>query len=500
MRTTVTLPVLFLTILCAAQHDYRLNTDVAIRGHQLARSDAGDLYTVVERRYGNDSTTVEVRPGGPPGVQPGHAFRLQFPVTWVNSAAALDDGVLVAGTNRSALVQPCLFKAGADGAMEWYHHFDDLAHGQDQLVELITAGDAFAVYSYPGGTYRDGVYRINGTSAGPTDAVHVSTGGHEFRVSAAAATNGAEHLVGGSIYPMGSQNTKDVLLMRTDPNGASWMRSYDMGSSAPIAQSESVGDIIRLVDGNHLVIGTYSDNSNVLQGFLMKVDGDGTVLWCKRYTNGNGGLLLSSAYEYPDGTLAVSGGNSALQGMLLFVDASGGSPSTQTYNNTGSSATSLLSTFTLADEVRLRAGTGGQLLFDAQCDMVQGPVVIATDHDPVVTTVGFSAEVVVPGTWDPTYQERSTVMEWEVSCLTERIGEQEGAAPLVAYPVPTNGAVRLAGDVRNGDAVEVRSMLGRVVRRTRYMGQVDLSALPAGAYVLINERTGMRVRVVRDQH
>ena len=81
--------------------------------------------------------------------------------------------------------------------------------------------------------------------------------------------------------------------------------------------------------------------------------------------------------------------------------------------------------------------------------------------------------------------------------------ESDPAVPevLAIYPNPTRGPVHLKGSITRGSTIEVRDLLGVVVRSVRYEGmgdpRVDLGGLAAGVY-MVSARTAagdMAVRV-----
>jgi uncharacterized repeat protein (TIGR01451 family) len=81
--------------------------------------------------------------------------------------------------------------------------------------------------------------------------------------------------------------------------------------------------------------------------------------------------------------------------------------------------------------------------------------------------------------------------------------EREPVAPaaITIYPNPTRGMAYLRGKIARGSTVEVRDMLGRVVRSVRYEGggdvPVDLGGLGAGVYMISAGEAVARVMLVR---
>lgn len=377
----------------------------------------GDQLAICDRAFGYDSSRVEfVWNNSAMQVTDAVSHRLHMPLTFLNSAVALNDGYLVAGGNYySGGTMPFLLKTDPDGAVEWYRYFSNLGDQQDQVMRALPRGAEFTAYTYPGGTYTTAVHRIEGEATGTTfSAMRIAApAGITFRLyEALQLTAPMEHLLGGT----GNSNvmppvTRDALLMRTDASGGAWMKLYDIGVGSQI---EDLNGVQPTADGNFLCAGYYTTGGSGFEGFVMKVDPVGAVLWCRKYMDSSGGLMLYQAKETGSGEILVSGENGAYQGMLLRLDASGAPLSSERFINdrlrrfqqtaAGWILTGLASLLELGPD-----GTG--------CDFASTPLVTSVAYTPTVTPITLTNTAFTPTTAALNHYDRAPELGWAQTCI-----------------------------------------------------------------------------------
>ena len=497
------LSALFLSAATFAQQDWRLEPMNSARGFIPIDLGSGSTAYAIDRNFGFDSSYVELMwTDAQQNVTNARSHRLFLPLTFLNDFEALDDGYLVAGASIGFSNYPFLFRTDLQGDAVWYQGLINLDHFQDQLLGLFTEGNEFTTYTYPGGTYRDGVYRFDGSVAqGFASGVDITTPSTtKFRVYDGCTTAVSDvHLMCGAGYANDSSQTKNVLLMKVGPAGATWMKWYDMGANG--TQIEDVNQVLPLADGNFLAVGAYSVN-NVFHGFVMKVDDTGSVIWTRRYEDTAGALLFASAIELPNGDLAVSGTDENYKGMLLRLGAAGDVQWARQYQAGGIPGTHILDRLRPAYPSGYWVQSGSrQLYLDsalAGCDLVDVFTVQDAPWSIVPVAVTFNNVLVLPDTLDFTHSARMPIHSWVSSCIVNGVEEQRSTDVITAYPDPTDGPLFLNGyALRSGAWVVVRDAMGREVLRTRYQGQLDLGGLPSGSYLLEFPELEVRLRVVK---
>lgn len=97
-------------------------------------------------------------------------------------------------------------------------------------------------------------------------------------------------------------NAGDVLLVKLDANGAiEWQKMYEATTNDYPYAMETTSD------GGYAIAGISSNFSVSNNGFLIKIDGSGNVLWHKTYQYISSGFL-TSIQETPDGGFIAAGG------------------------------------------------------------------------------------------------------------------------------------------------------------------------------------------------
>jgi hypothetical protein len=107
-------------------------------------------------------------------------------------------------------------------------------------------------------------------------------------------TNDGNYLITGYSQSFGGGDM-DVYLVKISPSGSLiWQKTY-IGWG-----NEEAREIIKSADGNYIIVGSTNSNLPSQDAFLMKVDGDGAVIWIKYY-GGSGKEFGNSVKQCSDG-------------------------------------------------------------------------------------------------------------------------------------------------------------------------------------------------------
>ncbi len=285
----------------------------------------GNVVYACERKFGYDSSRVELLFTAPDHSLTGSvSYRLQTPLTLLQHAGGLDDGFLLSGITYASF--PFLLKTGTDGAVQWYSWMDNLPDFQDGIAQVVPRGAAFTAYSSKSGPTNHSVCRIEGNSAGNAWSgvrMFAPTGVSFAVMEARATTDPMEQMIGGTSFLDAEPYDRKAMVMRTNAAGALWMKWYEMAPST-IAQSEEIYSIKPTADGNYICAGYVNTGASTYEGFVLKIDPAGGVIWCKRYTDTSGGLFFSAITELPGGALLVAGEDFYYMGMALVLSPMGG--------------------------------------------------------------------------------------------------------------------------------------------------------------------------------
>ena len=423
------------------------------------------------------------------------SYRLASPLAFMNTAAKLDDGFLVGGISYSGS-QPFILKTDNAGDMDWCYHIDGLV-GNDQIIQLLGYGSDFTAYTYPGGTYSDRVYRLNGSAAGtiPSGLEMQATDGSVFRMYSGLATTGSELICGTGKSALDPTNT-DVMMANVGGGGVLWMMLYDLGGTGGV--EDAISAELR-ADGTAISAGYYFNDPDP-EGFLLNVDPTGTVIWCKTYSSANG-LLLNAVHELADGTLLAAGSDGSGQGVLLKLSTTGDPIWTKRYAS--SLGSDIFQRFHVNDLGGLKLyGTVSDIGLDpdgASCDFVDIAQVIAFAQTPVVTSAPLAPRMLAPST--PNLVSFNSVPEiaWIETCVLNAVEEQAMNVPLVAYPIPTSGMLWLGdpGQVAPNERIILRDITGKTLIDREYADGIDLTMLLPGTYLCSVPRTSQRVRLIK---
>ncbi len=489
------------------QMNYQISPANATRAIRPVDLGGGNTLYACERAFGWDSSYVELLFTAPDHtVIDAVAYRMATPLTFLYNASALDDGFLLCGLSYGDF--PFVMKTSVTGAVQWYSWMDNLPAlaFHDQVVRVVPRGTDFTAYTARGGMYSPYVYRLEGTSTGTgwSGVAITAPTGIQVRVyEALRTTDPMVHLTAGSGYDNADPQNMKAMVMRTSGIGSDWMKLYDMAPSAT-SQTEDVYSLCPTLDGNYLCAGYVTTGPATFEGFIMKIDALGAVIWCQRYSDTSGGLLLSAVTELPGGDLLVAGEDAYYQGMVLNLSSTGGLIQARRYQPGGGGieltddffANTLGELKLMTQDKAITFSSGG-----ASCDFVDVGTVSASVYAPTVTTHLMTNTPFTPTTQSMNTFPRTPALSWSQTCVISGVVEEElPGSELIAYPVPSNGRVFLKGriPIARSERVLVRDLAGAVVREARYEDGLDLRDLATGAYLLEIPERHMRVLVMME--
>lgn len=129
-------------------------------------------------------------------------------------------------------------------------------------------------------------YLVKTDSAGTILWSKLYGGNDEDKPYAMAETNDGGFVICGTSRSFPSQNTIVTLIVRTDANGDTiWSKHYDGGLTYSYGQ-----DIKSLSNGNFIIAGyNWASSTGGDDPMLMEIDSAGNVLWAKKYDHPGGG-------------------------------------------------------------------------------------------------------------------------------------------------------------------------------------------------------------------
>lgn len=475
-------------------HNYSLPPGATRKFLPLDQGSGASVY-VCDRAFGYDSSRVELLwTDAEQTTLLSVSHRLVYPLTFLNDAVKLDDGFLIAGGDYSSFgTLPFLLKIDLTGSVEWYGYFDNFGtFDQDQIVQVLSRGNAYTAYSYKGGTYDDHIYRVEGVPDGAAYTGQRITADAQFRMYTAMATaDPLRHLVGGTGTPTATPGNIHAMLMMNG-GGTTWMKYYDLGGD----YIEDIYGITATSDGNYVACGHATLNSSFF-GVVLKVDPQGDVIWCRKLYDQSGGLQLSAVHELANGELLVCGTNGNYIGALAKLDATGFPVSARWF------ADDRLQRFAMNGSTLLVCGAYNRVELDAGgegCGFTDVNNLTDTTFTPSVISLSPTVTTTTPTTTSLTAQPRTPELAMAAGCIWSGVNENVAEGPISAYPVPTDRFVRLGGSsgLNARERIVLFDALGAVRYDGAYGDGVDLRALPPGVYVCTVPRLARMARVMKE--
>ncbi|MCC6576230.1 MAG: T9SS type A sorting domain-containing protein [Flavobacteriales bacterium] len=465
----------------------------------------GNTLFFSERAFGWDSSRVVLHFTGPDhALLDATAFRGHSPNTFLLDAEALDTGYVLCGSQNSAgLSYAFITRLSATGAVVWSRSLDDIGgvnFFQDQVSTLIPVGEDFTAYTDRAGGMAGGSFRFFGDADGSTWTAQKLTApaGVLYNIFGGQDPGNNEHSLFGTGAMAANDEDRSLMAMQADLAGVAWMKFYDM---LPTDGTENALARLPLAGGGSVLAGALATGPSTNEGCLLELAPDGSVLWCKRYADASGGLVLAAVVERPGGGLFAAGADADYRAMLLELDDDGDLVTAYRYEPPTPSF-EVVQGFQVNDIGQLRLITRDKvlgLLPGDLCEFVEVTTVTAAAHTPTITTHAVGTSVHVPVTTVLTAPLRANDLAWELTCVVGATGEVNGPDAALAWPNPTEAVVHLgaAGALGPGEPVVVRDAPGRLLVAGTYGTGIDLANLPPGMYLVEVPRTGLRARVMR---
>lgn len=487
-----------------AQTNYQLDPTGASQGVQPLDLGGGGTLYICERKFGWDSTHVALLNTAPDHTLNGaSAFRGHSWVTFLNDADPLGTGYALCGSQSSAgLSYAFITHLTGTFATDWSRSIDGIngvGFFQDQIAAVIPSGSSFTAYTKRGGMLASGSYRLFGEESGATwnGQAMTAPAGVLYNVSGAIASATDEHTLYGAGAFDPTNWDRSLMLMRTDLTGATWMKFYDMLASSSTSQAEETFSLIPTSDGNFLLAAYFSTGASTFEGCLLKLAGDGSVLWCRRYADASGGLTLKTVVELPGGGLMVAGEDAFYHAMVLDLQADGTLVGARRYQIAGD----VVQRFHINSLGGLKLLTQDKVItFNSaseSCDFVAVSTVTSMPHTPTITTHVMTNAPFTPTTTVLSTPVRTNDLSWTPTCVVNGVQEPGPVAGSLVHPVPTARTAHIAG-LHADERVIVRDIAGAVRFDGGYGDGVDMRDWPAGAYFCEVPRVGWRLRLVRE--
>ena len=426
--------------------------------------------------------------------------------------AQLNDGFVIGGGGLSSGPEnlPFLVKVGMNGNLEWSGSFSSLSWDQISMKKILSSGNSFTAYSSYAYTYTGGcgfppgnqIYRVKGESTGTVwGGLLISTAKQNNIAVFEAMEIGDHHVLCGIGSGVGGER---LMLMSAGDSGAVWINYYDMANGQ--MDIEFAPNMASTADGAVVLVGSWMGDDWIYRSTVVKVDLEGAPIWSVELENANGGLVVRSIHELPDGDL-LAVGYTTTDGweyvvVVIRLTALGDIIWQKTFEGAQDSGP-LLADISVNDlgEIKLLmdwkiaeldpAGSG--------CGFTEISAISATPFTPSVTSIPF-VNSAVPLTFVPEiFPARTPIVSWSVYCDPLGMEDFPDRLSLVAYPVPSSDFVELGepGVVAVNERVIIRDITGALRDDVSYGTALDFRALSCGVYFCEFPRTGQRVRIVK---
>lgn len=469
----------------------------------------GDRLVACRRPFGSqqtDSVYLETALAGSDwGLTPIATKRLDAPEYWsfISTTATVDGLIMngrliVPGNSRASLV-----RLTDEGEFTWCNKYDGMGSGwfgtvfpsEDSIVAFANAGSLLhRVVIGPDGTVQG--------SIGITD-----TQNQQWGITTGCATDTpSEYVVAGATS---WEEVWHAVIARIGLTGALWIRKYYVPIPIPgILGSSGVSRIVRAQGGGLTCTINAADTyipglSN--SAFLMHLDDDGNVLWCRGFSFQNPGIGMRDLIQLENGDyLAIRSYDLFDDEIYRFSPAgeligfsncqpSCHMPGLGDFTGTAFPGRYITSGHQIAElgEYGVPCGrsyqiAGGGPSFVTPTTIQLTPILVAS---PTITAVPIPLA------------DRPLELSVAISCATTPVPSVSNVRDhLRALPVPSNGSVLLkfGSEPAPPRAVELRDVQGRVVMHGFAPGEVDITSLKPGIYDCSVVGTSLHTRIVRE--
>ena len=234
----------------------------------------------------------------------------------VSVQATSDGGAIAAGVGEYIILSPIghyngkiwLLKTKPAGALQWRRDFE-LGGEHDEVGSVRQTSDGG--YVVAGSTmiklsgtlrYDTDPFLLRTTAAGPPKSCYAFGGMWRDLWQAAKETSDGDLVAGGEVA-WKEGGVPSIMAAKIGPSGAvRWCKAF-VGE-----HYSSLWDILQTSDGGYLCVGfTWSYGAGETDGWLIRLNAKGGLVWQKTY-GGAGSDTLRSAVETPDGGFVAAGG------------------------------------------------------------------------------------------------------------------------------------------------------------------------------------------------
>lgn len=473
-------------------------------GHSIFM-DSGEGQTLIamEHRFGWDSSHVHLLSANSDMVL-SHlgGFRMIGNLTWLNDAAMVNEGVILGGANLAFSTRPYVMRMGISGEVLFNNFFYNLDDGQDQIVNTFVDGNDLDLFTWSDNT-RLSYYMLNGSIDGsfPLGLQIHAPEEMEFRTDEVASTeNENEYMV---ICQADTNNTgsRFLIVSRLNPNGVLWSYMHDHSVNEVATDSEFSYGLKQLSDGNWIYLASYT-NEDGNNRRMVKMEGDGNVLWSKEYFLNGEKLTLSFNYETSDGGLlqhAVVPSSS--ETLIVKLDANGVVQWSKKYVP---SLTSVAPTgfFFKNDQGQLYSFNSFVLAeIDEEfnsCDFEPHSGITSSNVTFDIVAVSHETNNIVPEIGELPFEMLEESFENTLICLSTGVEENENVQVNI-YPNPASDFLKVdLSNFQNEVFLSVVDMQGRVLKTELSIRKdafaIDVKHLKSGVYLLRIESAELKTR------
>lgn len=465
--------------------------------HRIEVLDRGDgsTYLVVEKRFGHDSSVVELHAANEGWTAtPLVANRFLAPLYFLFDAAAMPTGPLLSGLLPNADMA-LLTKYSMDGDVDWNVQVQGMQSLQRRFFKLFVDGSTFTAYSNSDGVFSDDLYRLDGTETGDqwSSAMILGPGGGQSRlVNGVATDTPGEHILVGERRPSGGGA---LMMMRVAPAGVVWMKEYTLGSATP--WYESAIAVASLADGDHVCSFHWMRSDGTLITGLMRFDDEGTPVWTT-LVDDDGGVTIHALVELENGDILASASPGA---RLLVFNANGELQRTRTCPECGMDPIMGLQRSDAIGLVGVSASRIHHLDVEGDaCGYSTTTNLGTTSIIPVVTPLIPTMTAAPLMTVGQNTFDRQVTSGLTLDCGASGFGTSVDATGFEAWPTLTTGIVKLSwnGEPVVRGTVRVLGLTGDLMLEASVTGELDLSGLHQGMYIVELPDHGQFLRVIKE--